>query len=49
MGKILEENMVQYSFHQTVWDEFTFQQDNSLKHVQIYTGVAYQVAELKLT
>jgi hypothetical protein len=30
--QILEENLVQSSFHQTQGDEFTFQQDNNLKH-----------------
>ena len=31
-GHILEENLVQSAFHQTMGDEFTFQQDNNLKH-----------------
>uniref|UniRef100_A0AAZ3RN12 Uncharacterized protein n=1 Tax=Oncorhynchus tshawytscha TaxID=74940 RepID=A0AAZ3RN12_ONCTS len=31
-GKILEENLVQSAFHQTLGDNFTFQQDNNLKH-----------------
>jgi hypothetical protein len=31
-GKILVENLVWSAFHQTLGDEFTFQQDNSLKH-----------------
>jgi hypothetical protein len=31
-GKILEENLVQSALHQTMGDEFTFQQDNILKH-----------------
>ena len=31
-GKILDENLVQSAFHQTLGDEFTFQQDNNLKH-----------------
>ena len=31
-GKILEENLVQFAFHQTLGDELTFQQDNNLKH-----------------
>ena len=31
-GKILEENLVQSAIHQTLEDEFTFQQDNNLKH-----------------
>jgi hypothetical protein len=29
---ILEENLVQSAFHQILGDEFTFQQDNNLKH-----------------
>ena len=42
-GKILEENLVQSAFKQTLGDKFTFQQDNNLKtQGQIYTGVAYQ-------
>ena len=44
-GKIPEENPVQSAFHQTLGDEFTFQQDNNLKtQGRIYTGVAYQEA-----
>ena len=31
-GKILEENLVQSAFHQTLRNEFTFQQDDNLKH-----------------
>ena len=31
-GKIREENLGQSAFHQTLGDEFTFQQDNNLKH-----------------
>uniref|UniRef100_A0AAZ3QID7 Uncharacterized protein n=1 Tax=Oncorhynchus tshawytscha TaxID=74940 RepID=A0AAZ3QID7_ONCTS len=31
-GKILEENLVQYAFQQTLEDKFTFQQDDNLKH-----------------
>ena len=31
-GKILEENLPQSAFHQTLEDEFTFQQANNLKH-----------------
>ena len=30
-GKILEENLVQSAFYQTLGDEFTIQQDNNLK------------------
>jgi hypothetical protein len=36
-GKILEKNLVQSSFHQTLGDEFTFQQDSNLKHKTKYT------------
>ena len=32
MGKILEEDMVQSAFQQTVGNKFTIQQVNSLKH-----------------
>ena len=32
MKQILEENLVQLAFYQTLGDEFTFQQDNNLKH-----------------
>ena len=28
----LEENLVQFAFDQSLGDEFTFQQDNNLKH-----------------
>jgi hypothetical protein len=31
-GRIPKENLVQSAFHQTLGDEFTFQQDNNLKH-----------------
>jgi hypothetical protein len=31
-GKILEENLVQSAFHQTLDDVVTFQQVNNLKH-----------------
>jgi hypothetical protein len=31
-GKTLEENLVQSACQQTLGDEFTFQQDNNLKH-----------------
>ena len=31
-GKFLDENLVQSAFSQTLGDEFTFQQDNNLKH-----------------
>jgi hypothetical protein len=30
--KILDENLIQSAFHQTLGDEFTFQQDNNIKH-----------------
>jgi hypothetical protein len=36
-GKILEENLVQSAFQQTLGDEFTFQQDNNLIHKAKYT------------
>ena len=32
VGKILEENLLQSALHQTLGEEFTFQQDNNLKH-----------------
>jgi hypothetical protein len=35
-GKILEENLVQSAFQQTLGDTFTFQQDNNLKHKAKY-------------
>ena len=31
-GKILEENLVQCAIHETLGDEFTFQQDNNQNH-----------------
>jgi hypothetical protein len=31
-GKIIEDNLVPSAFHQTLGDEFTFEQDNNLKH-----------------
>ena len=31
-GKILEGNLFQSAFHQTLGDEFTIQQANNLKH-----------------
>ena len=36
-GKILEENLVQFAFQQTLVDKFTFQQENNLKHKAKYT------------
>ena len=36
-GKILEENLVQCAFQQTLEDKFTFQQDNNLTHKAKYT------------
>jgi hypothetical protein len=36
-GIIPEENLVQSAFHQTLGDEFTFQQDNNLKLKTKYT------------
>ena len=39
--KILEEKLDQSAFHQTLGDEFTFQQAKNPK-THIYTAVAYQ-------
>ena len=36
-GKILEENLVQSAFQQTLGDKCTSQQDNKLKHKAKYT------------
>jgi hypothetical protein len=36
-GKILEENMVQSTFQQTLGDKFTIQQENYLKQKAKYT------------
>ena len=36
-GKILEANLVQSAFQQTMGDTFTFQQENNLKHKAKYT------------
>ena len=36
-SKILEDNLVQSAFHLTLGDEFTFQQNNNLKHKAIFT------------
>jgi hypothetical protein len=41
-GNTIEENLIQSAFHQTLGDEFTFQQDNNLKHKAKSTRVAYQ-------
>ena len=35
-GEILEEPLVQSDFHQTLGDDFTFQQANNLKHKDKY-------------
>uniref|UniRef100_A0AAZ3S6B0 Transposable element Tc1 transposase n=1 Tax=Oncorhynchus tshawytscha TaxID=74940 RepID=A0AAZ3S6B0_ONCTS len=35
--KILEENLVQSAFQQTLGDKFTFQKDNNLKYKTKYT------------
>ena len=40
-GNILEENLVQSAFHQTLEDEFTFQQDNNLKHQEVSEWPCY--------
>jgi hypothetical protein len=49
-GKILEENLFQSTFHQTLGDGFTFQQDNNLKHkikstLELLTKKAVNVPE----
>uniref|UniRef100_A0AAZ3R042 Transposase n=1 Tax=Oncorhynchus tshawytscha TaxID=74940 RepID=A0AAZ3R042_ONCTS len=36
-GKILEENLIQSAFPQTLGDKFTFQKDNNPKHKAKYT------------
>jgi hypothetical protein len=36
-GKILEKNLVQSAFQQTLGEEFTFQQSNNLQHKSRYT------------
>jgi hypothetical protein len=36
-GKILEANLVQSAFQQTLGDKFTFKQDNNLKQMAKYT------------
>jgi hypothetical protein len=36
-GKIVDENLVQSAFQQTLGDKCTFQQDNNLKHKAKYT------------
>ena len=36
-GKILEENLIQSAFQQTLGDKFPFQQDNYLKHKTKYS------------
>jgi hypothetical protein len=36
-GKIVEENLVQSAFQQTLGDKFTFPQDSNLKHMAKYT------------
>jgi hypothetical protein len=50
-GKILEENLVPSAFHQTLGDEFIFQQDNNLKHyaksmLELLTKKTVNVPEL---
>ena len=40
--KILEENLVQSAFHQTLGEEFTFQQANNLKHKAKSSGFVYK-------
>jgi hypothetical protein len=36
-GKVLEENLVQSAFQQTLRDKFIFQQDKNVKHKAKYT------------
>ena len=50
-GKILDENLFHSVFHQRMGDEFTFQQDNNLKHkakstLELLTKNTVNVAEL---
>uniref|UniRef100_A0A8K9XHD7 Uncharacterized protein n=1 Tax=Oncorhynchus mykiss TaxID=8022 RepID=A0A8K9XHD7_ONCMY len=49
-GKILEENLIPSAFHQTLKDEFTFQQDNNPKHKakstpELFTNMTLNVPE----
>jgi hypothetical protein len=44
-GKILEENLVQSAFQQTLEDKFTFQQDNDFKHKELLTKMTVNVPE----
>ena len=37
IGKILEENQVEFAFQNTLGDKVTFQQDKNLKHKAKYT------------
>jgi hypothetical protein len=48
--KILEENLVQSAFHQTLGDKFNFQQDNNPKHkakypLELFTKMTLNVPE----
>ena len=52
--KILEENVFQSAFHQRLGDEFTFQQDNNLKHkanstLELLTKKTVKVPEFTYT
>ena len=54
IGKILEENLIQPSFQQTLRERFTFQQDNNLKHkakydAELLTKTALNVPEWLVT
>jgi hypothetical protein len=53
-GQILEENLVQSAFQQTLGDSFIFQQDNNLKHkakstMELLTKKTVNVPECRVT
>ena len=50
-GKILEKNLVQSDFHRKIVDQFTFQQENNLKHkakstMELFTQTAFKIDQL---
>ena len=47
-GKIIEENLVQSAFQQTLGDKLTFHQDNNLKHKAKYTLEFLTMTTLKV-